>query len=399
MLGLVVYSFTQSANSLLCALMILVPNDSMLAINGFISLSSAVVVVCLLKVFINDGGKVKIDGVVIVAGLIMITAALIRYLGSGEAYVTGTIKIFLSFLLVAVYAGLIGGGRDTTLLEAISTSFVVGCCVLLGLSFVNYYMFDFNYDRMRPVGGDPNYMSLYFSVVIGLLLVRVFTGADQGRKAVFDCALVIFFISGGLLSQSRGFIVAMVPVAAYFVIQMLKTTGNRPLLVFGLLILIVSAIAVLSIQPDNVFDRIWGRLTSVETGGGSGRTLIWEAYIRSFFSSMGFFLFGVPQAALGDLGTRIVTGQIIATHNLYIEVLCQQGFVFSVGFILAVVGIRRQLPRLHVPGGCIPLISLLVGYFFLSGALSVTLPFILLVAFLTPLLLQARLKAFENGGV
>ena len=395
-LGLVAYSFTQSANSLLCALMVLVPNDSMLAIGGFISLSSAVVVVCLLKVLANGGSKVEIDGVVIVAGFTMITAALIRYLGSGEAYVTGTIKITLSFILVAVYANRIGGGRDTALLEGVSVAFVVGCCVLLTLSFANYYAFDLDYNRMRPVSGDPNYMSLYYSVVIGLLLVRVFTGADRGGKAILDCALMILFVAGGLLSQSRGFIVMMVPVAVYLVVKMLKTMGNRPFLGFGLLILAASAATVLSIQPDNVVDRIVGRLTSVETAGGSGRTLIWEAYIRNFFSSIGFFLFGVPQAALGDLGVHIGVGRTVAVHNLYIETLCQQGFVFSIGFVLAVVGIRQQIPHLRVPGSCLPLISLCAGYFFLSGALSVTLPFILFVVFLTPLILNARLKAFKN---
>ena len=378
-LTLLAYSLFIPVEGLLCVLMVLAPNDSMLAISGFISLTSAVVVVCLFKAFLEKG-YAKIDRLLIIGCALLIVASLIRYLATGEAFVSGSFKIVLSFLIVGIFVLRIKENANRNDVYGLMDAFFVGCLVLLVLAMVNHFFFDLSYDRLRPVGGDPNYMALYLAVGIGLLFLRAFSGLESTLSCFGLCAIACFFILGGLLSQSRGFVIAAAPFCLFALFQFFRNLEKRPFLVFGLLSLFLILVLLLGFQGENIFREIINRFTSEETSNGSGRVLIWGAYFDHWSSCIETLLLGVPQDALGLTNAD----QTIAVHNMYLEVFCQQGLLFAMGFALDLLRIAHYVPKPEGVSSYIPFVSLGLGYLFLSGALSVTLPFIFLAACLAP---------------
>lgn len=376
---LLIVSLVVPVESLIYALLILSPNDSMLAMSGFISLTSAIVVVFLIRVFLRYH-EVRIDRSLFLAGIFLVLDALLRFAITGENYFTGSVKITLSFLAVAIYCDIQQGSWEFKDILRLLTAFLLGCVVLAGLSFLNFYCFDLGYDRMRPIEGDPNYLSLYLCICVALLFLWAFERDTKGIQTIALCLAAFLFVATGLLSQSRGFIVAFVPIAVYLLVRLPKQFGGRPFLVALLLLLFALAVCVFMSGQNNLIDEVIARFTSEETAGGSGRTLIWTTYFHSWFSDLDMFLFGVPQVALGNLRFEVFTGHIVAVHNLYIELLCQQGLLFAVCFIAIIGRLVHLMPSITNVRHATPVMSLLLGYLFLSGALSVTLPFLFLVA-------------------
>lgn len=377
---ILICGFFVPLESLFYALLILAPNDSMLAISGFISLTSAIVVVFLIRVLLRHYDEIKIDRALLVSGVLLILDALVRVAIVGENYFTGSVKIVLSFLAVALYCSLRRNSWETNDVRRLLTAFLLGCVVMTVLALLNFYYFDLNYDRMRPVEGDPNYLSLYLCVCIALLFLWIFEGKVEGVKLILLCVTAFLFIVGGLLSQSRGFIVAFVPVVVYLFLQLPKRLGRKPLLVILFIVLLCITMYLLMNGQNSPIDEVIARFTSENTSGGSGRTTIWMTYIRAWSSDLGMFFLGVPQTALGDLWSKVATGGVVAVHNLYLELLCQQGFLFTICFAAIIIRLAYLMPRIVGAWRNVPLMSLLVGYCFLSGALSVTLPFVFFIA-------------------
>lgn len=377
---LLLSSFVVPLESLIYVLLILSPNDSMLAMSGFISLTSAIVVVFLIRVSLHYHAEARIDRLIFLAGVLLILDALIRFSLTGENYFTGSVKIVLSFLAVAIFCNSQYDSWKADDVHHLLLAFLLGCIVLASLSFLNFYFFDLNYDRMRPVEGDPNYLSLYLCVCIALLFLWVFEGDVKGLKSIALVLLSFVFISAGLLSQSRGFIISFVPVAIYLLVQLAGRFGRKPFLVFLFILFLGIAACLLISEQSNLIDNVIARFTSKDTAGGSGRTLIWMTYFHAWFSDLGMFFFGVPQTALGNLRFEVVTGRVIAVHNLYLELLFQQGLLFTICFACIIVRFIHLMPKIIDVWHAVPVMALLFGYIFLSGALSVTLPFILLVA-------------------
>lgn len=377
---LLIGSLAAPFESLIYVLLILSPNDSMLAMNGFISLTSAIVVVFLIRVSLRYHAEVKIDRFLFLAGILLVFDALLRFAITGENYFTGSVKIALSFLAVGIYCSIQCDSWDANDNLYLLAAFLLGCVVLSGLSFLNFYFFDLGYDRMRPIEGDPNYLSLYLCICVALLFLWLFERDNKGIQTIALCLTAFLFVATGLLTQSRGFIVAFVPITVYLLVQLPKQFGGRPFLVALLLLLFGLAVFAFMSGQNNLIDEVIARFTSEETAGGSGRTLIWATYLHSWFSDLGMFLFGVPQVALGNLRFEVFTGHIVAVHNLYIELLCQQGLLFAICFIAIIGRLVHLMPSITNVRHATPVMSLLLGYLFLSGALSVTLPFLFLVA-------------------
>ena len=68
---LLLSSFVVPLESLIYLLLILSPNDSMLAISGFISLTSAIVVVFLIRVSLHYHAEARIDRLLFLAGVLL----------------------------------------------------------------------------------------------------------------------------------------------------------------------------------------------------------------------------------------------------------------------------------------------------------------------------------------
>lgn len=379
MIILLLYSCFAPISELFLALFILAPNDSMLDISGFISLTSAVVVVCLAKLLIKE--RAKLDQGLILASSIMALSCIVRYAFTGEPYVTGTIKIIISFLLVGILAQQLHGlSFKDERVDKLGECFLLGCVILLLLSLVNFFFFDLSYNRMRPINGDPNYLSLYLAVGASISFLRLSYCSNSGRRIVFSIIWLFLFLAGGMLTQSRGFVVAIAPLVLLLTLKTCSFIIERPLLAFFIIILSIVAVITLVMTQDNLFEALYSRFISEETAGGSGRTLIWITYFQKWASSLQYLFFGVPQSALGNLRFEINSGEIIAVHNLYLEVILQYGLIFATAYFASVMILMKSFIGSIRPIGCIAILTLFLGYLFLSGALSVTLPFILAIS-------------------
>lgn len=386
-IAVLLYSIFANLDSLFYGLLIFAPNDSMLLMSGFISLTSAIAVIYLFRALISYKYTAKIDKSILLFGILLCLVVLVRFSITNENYFTGSVKIVISFLVIAVYCDLKQKYWNRSDVFRLLLAFIYGCVVMTVLSYLNFYFFDLNYDRLRPVNGDPNYLSLYLCVCISLIVLWIFEIENEKSVILLLSITACFLFVAGLLSQSRGFIVAFVPASVYLCFQIPKHFGKNPLLV-GLFVILIFVVGyVITSGQDNLLEDLIDRFTAKETSGGSGRTAIWISYIDAWLSDLIMFLFGVPQTALvgaasAELRFKVSLGVFIAVHNLYLELLCQLGVMFSICFTAIIARLSCLMPKIRGFWRNIPLIALLLGYCFLSGALSVTLPFLFFVSWL-----------------
>lgn len=183
-----------------------------------------------------------------------------------------------------------------------------------------------------------------------------------------DLILIFVFIIAGLMSLSRGFLVAMI-VNTLIIVYLLLTTSKIGIKnkVF-ILVFIIFITCIISDSLNMIISNLFERLTSEEYSGGSGRVEIWIEYIYMWIENLQNLFFGV-----GETTKTMVNGHV--QHNIFLEAITSKGIVGAsiivsiYTYLYIFIKNKMNIKKIKLIS-YIPILTLGLGFLFLNGLLS-----------------------------
>lgn len=176
--------------------------------------------------------------------------------------------------------------------------------------------------------GNPNAYVTFLCFALPFLLFNLLS-ADFGKKTIWSISAVILTIITLLLDASRGGILAMAVMGVIFIFMAPKSKHFNILLV----LLISVLLFILYWYRDVIFLVIGLRAADGAMFSDDARSVIWSNALKAFWDSGGIGVgIGGMQKAM-----RTVTSGITVTHNLFLEILLQYGFLFLIVFVVSLI--------------------------------------------------------------
>ncbi|MBR3830019.1 MAG: O-antigen ligase family protein [Muribaculaceae bacterium] len=229
-------------------------------------------------------------------------------------------NIFYDFFSIILFLIIIAKDKEKTLTQ-LPLSFAVITIVLSYLFLANRNEF-----ISETVGGmersgwvDPNYFGTIIGIGTTISFMKLFSKEwkelNIGLKVVYITAIVIS-LPTLLLNASRG---AMLSVVCAFVFL---SMFSKIKLWQKIGIVLIGAVGIIYLYNNQYFDLLLYRIEN-DSGGGSGRTEIWEAKLRAFSQgNIAQILFGN-----GYYGGMTITGRYQGFHNDFVGFLVEYGIV------------------------------------------------------------------------
>ena len=203
-------------------------------------------------------------------------------------------------------------------------------------SFVNDVMLkvgDRSYaTRFSGLQGNPNYYTMDIIIALSGIIVLMNKGE---RNAMYTCLFILLSVFG-LMSVSKSFLIALVLLLfCWFWLSIRQGAGK--LLRFAFVIVVSSAIAYY-FAFDSISSYIYRLIGDISGTTGSittGRTNVWQVYIKEIWDDFGIFLFG---SGLNSMGVSER-----GTHNTYLECMFYLGIVGTTLFLLS---LRTSMGRI-----------------------------------------------------
>lgn len=220
--------------------------------------------------------------------------------------------------------------------------------------------------------GDPNYCAVLIVLSVALLSVLYY----YKSIGVEFWLLVGFLIPMGLFTYSKSYFLCIAVLITFLIVFILIPRHRRwaVVVICGLFILGILVIG----GRIELFNVILGRFSKADLT--SGRTTLNEQYLEHIFSSSATLFFGD-----GISVDRIATATN-NVHNIYIELLFKLGLIGSAIYIVALanaVCVKNEIKAKRHLVDYIPLLFLLVMYYFLAGVNAYELPFYIAIAVLS----------------
>lgn len=246
-------------------------------------------------------------------------------------------NIFYNFFSIILFLIIIAKNKENTLTQ-LPLSFAVITIILSYLFLVNRNQFitDYGGGLERSGWTDPNYFGTIIGMGTTISMIKLFSkewkNLNIGLKLVYITAIAIS-LPTLLLNASRG---AMLSVVCAFVFL---SMFSKIKLWQKIGIVLVGLVGVLYLYNNQYFDLLLYRIEN-DSGGGSGRTEIWETKLESFSQGNMFqIIFGN-----GFYGGATITGRLIGFHNDFV------GFLVDYG----IVGLCMLLYMLYYPIKLVP---------------------------------------------
>lgn len=347
----------------------LLPNISLFKLSEqSIALSSVFLLIIFVKV-VSDK-KFGINLLTIILLIFYFLLSFLTYLFAGndllilKQEVRVVIDILVVFCIVNIY-------KDSlySLFENISKAFIIGC-FLTGFTSIFYILQNdvgLSGYRLKSINSDPNYFSLCMAFCISLILLKVY----KYKSTSFDISLIIMLSIFGLMSLSRGYLLAMIInfiIFIYLFIFSAKFTALQKIMISLLLIIVVF---VSKDFINSLYMNFLDRTLSEETSEGSGRLDIWKTYLYLTFLSIQNLLFGIGIPNPNFFPSNHFSVQ----HNIFLELFTGKGLVgtivvvsiYSYLFIRIKQNIGNGKTKFF---GLIPIFTLFIGFMFLNGLIS-----------------------------
>ena len=197
--------------------------------------------------------------------------------------------------------------------------------------------------QKAPRVGIFSYTGFAGGIFIPGFLAYLVSYTDKRKKAIF-WVMTGVFVFGLLLIKKRGFIVdvGIALVFVYIVSRLAVRTTKIKLnkLVWGIVITVVLIAAIYALYTfvpfiNQTVNNITSRFAD-EDGDFSGRTSLYELALKLFRTNP-LFGIGWGNFRAHTLGVfRVGNTATFETHNVYLQLLCENGIVGLSGFIIAV---------------------------------------------------------------
>lgn len=347
----------------------LLPNISMFKLSSdSIAFSSILIGIIFIKLIFNK--KIRINPISLVLIFLFLISSLLTYFIAEDNLIlfTQDIRFVLNIIVIISIINIYKTNLNV-IYNSISNAFIFGCVFssLTGLLYSilnNVIMIKF---RMEAVNSDPNYYSLCLAFSISLILLKIY----KEKINKIDLFLLIVFTVFGLLSLSRGFLVAMIVNFSFFVylFVLTKKINIKRKIIFSMFFIII--VFFMQNILYELYLNLKERTFSEEYSGGSGRLEIWKAYLIETFSNLKSLFLG-----LGEPKLIYLTGNIAVQHNLYLELFTGRGILGTTIVILIYVKLANMLKGYLIVvernqfASYLPILTLMVGFMFLNGLFS-----------------------------
>lgn len=176
---------------------------------------------------------------------------------------------------------------------------------------------------------DPNFIGIPFVAASSLVLDNILTEKRKLVNIVIYSVIVIAIVYTASRSNFMCLAVSNILVIFNFLRKRNIKLGLR---ILGLLLFLVIAIYGIRFISVEYTDQ-WTRMIEFGESGDNGRYDLWERAFSVFYSSP---LFG------NGLG-HMVSSYGKATHNTYLQLLCETGIIGSLLFLSAIFIILKKL--------------------------------------------------------
>lgn len=270
--------------------------------------------------------------------LFVLVFSLINYGYSKSGFEQGVLVVSLLYVayFVLVYGKTINPDKCFKyLMIGVFASLVLGLLslVLPGFGFKIYH-YDGTYKRLQLFTFYPNHLAVISSFAIAHYVTKII---NRQGKLVVNLTLIVCMILIGLFTLSKAFIVLLLIIALYVVVMLIKIYKWKSL---KFLIPAVLCLLVVCLCAHELVEKIIIRFTHYAQDENllyritTGRSGIWEKYIKDMTSSIPKLLFGV-----GLFTTELVD---IGPHNVPIYFAHRVGLVGLVLLCLLIWSYIRE---------------------------------------------------------
>ncbi len=281
----------------------------------------------------------------LIPALLVVTLTLVVKTVYGYELDNAYLLFAVTLMLVPFLSRELDGGYDfywLTLcfamgicLAAITAQFLTVFPTISGYIDVNTNL---GFTRRSGYYGDPNFYSAHITAALSGVLILLLNKEKKGQLFVL-IVLMCLLLYCGLMSVSKSFLLISVCLLFLWLAEVMLRKGKASGKLTLIFTLIVAGVFLLSSTVftdliDVMLSR-FGRDTNLSEFT-TGRTVIWDHYIRSMFSNPRLLLFGQGYSDV-ILGER-------PTHNTLLEAVFQFGLIgFSMMAAWMVFNVRTLL--------------------------------------------------------
>lgn len=347
----------------------LLPNISLFKLGTYsLALSSVFSLLLLFKILINKKFRVNLFTLLLLIAYFITSIVTYLVAKNNLTILSQEVRVIIDILIVFSILE-INKANLRNLFQNISNAFIIGCMAtsLSGVFYVLTKNIKLDGYRLEAVNSDPNYFSLCMAFAISLILLKIF---HYGTKN-YDLFILLFLTISGLMSLSRGYIIAMAINILFFMYLFLISSKMSLLKRISIIVLLIFTIMVMNDFLYNLYQHFLNRTLSEETSGGSGRIDIWIFYLEKTFSSIRNILFGLGAPNEKLFGSNIFSVQ----HNIYLELFTGKGIVGTVIVISLYIHLYKTIKKFTKAKqndiiSFFPLITIAIGFMFLNGLVS-----------------------------
>ena len=353
------------AKKLLNILIFMMPLENMFRGNMNLQLISIGLIILLVKLLFDERYKMTIQ--VISINLSILILVLISSFFSQKLVDLDVLRIAVNFFIVSSYYSIYDEcSRNYS--HSYINYLILGCFALGLFSVLEILLkkglYSLFVKRMYGIKEDPNYIASYFAISISLLVCRLYK--QQNKSGIKYIPLIMAFIFMGLLTQSRGFLIAMIPnlIFLLFLIVKLKNSIRQKISIIICIILFSIIVVWQKSYFLTLMHSISSRVSVAYETGGTGRVDIWKNIIDVSLSNLKLFLIGAPN----ELNA--------AAHNIFLDILENYGFIMLVIILLLYyftfnifVEYKNSCIARRNIIALLPMVTMLISYFFLSALL------------------------------
>lgn len=357
-----------------------IPNITMFKIPGYENTVIGILIILFfIKIIIS--GRIRFNRTATIGLLIYCLASFVSMLINWDFSEFPTIlrysaDILIFFSLCTYYKGTL-----CNLFIRTKNYFIAGTLSTIGCGLV--YNLANNLDirnvRFAGINNDPNYYGVIMAVAFSITLLTILSKFTESKT--LNALLAILFLIAGMMSLSRGFVVAIsintiIILHIIFSYKISSQTKIKTLVATGLALIFMGGI--LSQYISLLLSRFPQTVAL-----GANRPEIWKLYIDLTTSGIKTSLFG-----WGSSTYLFEQGMVsFVPHNTIIDIYVAFGILGILTTILLYFTFARALKNIcnirHLKFvGLCPLITLVMGYLFISGMHSDSLILISLLALL-----------------
>lgn len=199
---------------------------------------------------------------------------------------------------------------------------------------------------------DPNFTASYICIAIAIIIVK-YIAKEQKFYMLISCVFLLFT---GLLTQSRGFVIGLIPVCIFFAEILFKCHGKIKILL-PLLAVTIFFILEKDYIEELVNHIIYRFVNDDEIS--TGRFVIWKEYITYMKNHPTKFL----------IGNIRLENDYHRSHNLLLGAISEEGFLVTLIEIAYYFSIGKEMITHINKEKCTVISSALLVYMFINASL------------------------------